>query len=163
MERKDAISWRELRGLVMWLALVLVVAIIGGLVTRTSVTDWYPQLVQPEFAPPNAVFGPVWTILYVLMAYAAWRIWRVYGFRGAPWTLGLFVVQLGLNMLWSILFFGLQQIGLALVEIVVLWLAILATLVLFWRLDRIAGALLLPYLAWVGFAAFLNHAFWVLN
>ncbi len=163
MNRSDAISWRELRGLVLWLVLVLVVAIIGGLVTRGSVNGWYPQLVQPDFAPPNAVFGPVWTVLYVMMAYAAWRIWRVHGFGGAPWALGLFMVQITLNLLWSILFFGFQQIGLALFEIVVLWFAILATLLLFWRLDRIAGALLLPYLAWVGFAAFLNHAFWVLN
>jgi translocator protein len=163
MNRSNPVSWSELRGLVLWLALVLVVAIIGGLVTRSSVSDWYPQLVHPDFAPPNAVFGPVWTVLYVMMAYAAWRIWRAHGFGGAPWALGLFLVQIALNLLWSILFFGFQEIGLALVEIVVLWFAILATLVLFWRLDRIAGALLLPYLAWVGFAAALNHAFWVLN
>jgi len=163
MKRSEPVSWRELRGLVQWLALVLVIAILGGLATRSSVMDWYPQLVQPGFAPPNAVFGPVWSVLYVLIAYAAWRIWRVHGFAGAPWALGLFLVQLGLNLLWSVLFFGLQQIGLAFFEIVVLWFAILATAILFWRLDRIAGALLLPYLAWVGFAAFLNHAFWVLN
>jgi translocator protein len=163
MNQTGRTSWQDLGGLIRWLALVLVVAVIGGMATSSSVTDWYPQLVQPGFAPPNAVFGPVWTALYVMMAFAAWRIWRVDGFRGAPWALGLFLVQLALNLLWSILFFGFQQIGLALVEIVVLWLAILATTVLFWRLDRIAGALLLPYLAWVGFAAFLNHAFWVLN
>jgi len=163
MNRIEVISWRDLRGLVQWLALVLVVAIIGGLATRSSVSDWYPQLVQPSFVPPNAAFGPVWTLLYLMMAYAAWRVWRVHGFSGAPWALGLFLVQLALNLLWSILFFGLQEIGLALVEIVVLWLAILLTTVLFWRLDRVSGALLLPYLAWVGFAAFLNHAFWVLN
>jgi translocator protein len=163
MHQTGRTSWQDLGGLIRWLALVLVVAVIGGMATRSSVTDWYPQLVQPGFAPPNAVFGPVWTALYVMMAFAAWRISRVHGFRGAPWALGLFLVQLALNLLWSILFFGFQQIGLALVEIVVLWLAILLTTVLFWRLDRIAGALLLPYLAWVGFAAFLNHAFWVLN
>ena len=163
MNQNGRTSWQDLGGLIRWLALVLVVAVIGGMVTRGSVGDWYPQLTQPAFAPPNAVFGPVWTILYVMMAYAAWRVWRVHGFRDAPWALGMFLVQLALNLLWSILFFGFQQIGLALVEIVVLWFAILVTLVLFWRLDRIAGALLLPYLAWVGFAGFLNHAFWVLN
>jgi translocator protein len=163
MNQTGRTSWQDLGGLIRWLALVLVVAVIGGMVTGSSVTDWYPRLVQPAFAPPNAVFGPVWTALYVMMAFAAWRIWRVHGFRGAPWALGLFLVQMGLNLLWSILFFGFHQIGLALVEIVVLWLAILMTTVLFWRLDRIAGALLLPYLAWVGFAAVLNHAFWVLN
>lgn len=163
MNRSDAVTWRELRGLALWLVLVLVVAIIGGWVTRGSVNDWYPQLVQPDFAPPNAVFGPVWTLLYVMMAYAAWRVWRVHRFRGAPWALGLFMFQLMLNLLWSVLFFGFHQIGLALIEIVLLWCAILATLLLFWRLDRIAAVLLLPYLAWVGFAAFLNHAFWVLN
>lgn len=161
--QSEAISWRELRGLVLWLALVLVVAIIGGLATRSSVTDWYPQLVQPAFVPPNAVFGPVWTLLYVLMAYAAWRVWRHHGFAGAPWALGIFLLQLGLNLAWSILFFGLHWIGWALAEIVLLWFLILATMVLFWRIDRVAGALLLPYLAWVGFAAVLNHAFWLLN
>jgi len=163
MNQTGRTSWQDLAGLIRWLALVLVVAVIGGMVTGSSVTDWYPQLVQPGFAPPNAVFGPVWTILYVMMAYAAWRVSRVYGFRGAPWALGVFLVQLGLNLLWSVLFFGFQQIGLALFEIVVLWVVILVAIVLFWRLDRIAGALLLPYLAWVGFAGVLNHAFWVLN
>ncbi len=149
--------------MIRWLALVLVVAVIGGMVTRGSVGDWYPQLVQPAFAPPNAVFGPVWTTLYLMMAYAAWRVWRVHGFRRAPGALGMFLVQLALNLFWSILFFGFQQIGWALFEIVVLWVTILVTVVLFWRHDRVAGALLLPYLAWVGFAGFLNHAFWVLN
>ncbi len=161
--RTTQAKWRDMRGLAGWLALVLAVSWIGSRVTLGAVGDWYAQLARPEFAPPDWVFGPVWTLLYILMAVAAWRIWRRDGFAGAPWALGLFLVQLALNLLWSIVFFGLQQIGLALVEIGVLWLAIVATLVLFWRRDRLAGALLLPYLAWVSFAAVLNYGFWVLN
>lgn len=109
------------------------------------------------------MFAPVWTVLYVSMGVAAWLTWRRAGFSGAPTALVLFVFQLGLNALWSYLFFGLHRPDLALVDIVVLWIVILIVAVLFWRGDRLAGALMAPYLAWVGFASCLNFALWRLN
>lgn len=142
----------------------LVVGGLSGFATSRGVETWYPTLVKPSFNPPSWVFGPVWTMLYLMMGIAAFLVWRkgleTAGVQGA---LSLFVVQLALNGLWSILFFGLQSPGWALAEIVVLWLAIVATLVAFWRLTAAAGWLLAPYLAWVSFAAVLNGSIWVLN
>jgi translocator protein len=109
------------------------------------------------------VFGPAWTLLYTLMSIAAWRVWRQQDQPGANKALGLFFAQLGLNALWSVLFFGLQQPGLALVEIVLLWSALAIIQRDFWRLDHIAGILWIPYLAWVSFATTLNTAIWWLN
>lgn len=142
----------------------LVVGAGSGLMTASAVRDWYPTLVRPSFAPPSWVFGPVWTLLYLMMGLAAYLVWR----RGAATratriALALFVGQLVLNGLWSVLFFGLRAPGLALIEIVVLWAAIVATLWMFWRVRRIAGVLLIPYLAWVTFATALNAGFWALN
>jgi len=111
---------------------------------------WYAALAKPAWNPPNAIFAPVWSVLYGLMAVAAWLVWRRAGFSGAGAALGLFAVQLILNALWSYLFFGRHQPGLAFGDIVVLWVAILSVVLLFWRVDQVAGALLLPYLAWVG-------------
>jgi tryptophan-rich sensory protein len=120
-------------------------------------------LVQPALTPPGWVFGPVWTLLYIMMGVAAWLVWRRYGLAGAFWPLGLFILQLGLNALWSYLFFGLKNPGLAFLDIVALWLAILATLIAFWHYYPPAGQLLLPYLLWVTFAVYLNLQFWRLN
>ena len=147
-------------GLVGWLAASFAAGWIGS---RWMPGEWYAALAKPAWNPPNWIFGPVWTALYTLMAVAAWRIWRQAGFGGAGVALGLFIVQLVLNALWSYLFFGLHRIDWALADILALWAAILAVLVLFWRLQAAAGALLVPYLAWVGFAAVLNHALWALN
>jgi tryptophan-rich sensory protein len=124
---------------------------------------WYDALAKPAWTPPNAVFAPVWTILYVLMAVAAWLVWRRAGFMRAGVALSLFIAQLVLNALWSYLFFGAHRADLAFFEIVVLWAVILVVAVLFWREVRAAGVLMLPYLAWVGFAACLNFALWQLN
>jgi tryptophan-rich sensory protein len=124
---------------------------------------WYAQLVKPSWTPPNWLFGPVWTALYAMMAVAAWLVWKRDGFRRAGLALGVFIVQLVLNGVWSWLFFGLQQIALAFFEIVALWAAILAATVLFWRRARPAGILMLPYLAWVTYAAALNFALWRMN
>ena len=110
-----------------------------------------------------ALRGPVWSVLYLMMAVAAWLIWRNEGFAEAKWPLGLFAVQLALNSLWSVLFFGLQQPGAAAFEIVLLWISIFATLVAFWHKSRLAGSLLIPYLLWVSFATALNFAIWILN
>lgn len=151
---------KNMLGLVGWLAASFAAGWIGS---RWMPGEWYAALAKPAWNPPNWIFGPVWTALYALMAVAAWRIWRQAGFGGAGVALGLFIVQLVLNALWSYLFFGLHRIDWALADILALWAAILAVLVLFWRLQAAAGALLVPYLAWVGFAAVLNHALWALN
>ncbi len=154
---------RSVAGLVLWLVIVAAVSLYGSLLTRPSVPTWYEQLNKPTFTPPGAVFGPVWTVLYILMAVAAWLVMRRTGqVRVAP-ALVLFLAQLGLNGSWSAVFFGLHSPGDAFVVIVALWLAILATLVAFWRVSAWAGVLLLPYLAWVSFASVLNYSLWRLN
>jgi translocator protein len=147
-------------GLAGWVALPLLLG--GGFGSLFQPGAWYDGLTKPSFNPPSWVFGPVWTLLYVLMGVAAWLIWRQYRGR-ARGALTLFVVQLVFNAGWSAMFFGLQSPGLAFAWIVVLWLLIVATTVVFWRLRRAAGALLLPYLAWVSFAAVLNYSLWQLN
>jgi translocator protein len=151
-------GWAALAG---WVGLCYLAAFVGSRFTDTGA--WFRALEQPAWAPPDRVFGPVWTVLYTLMGIAAWLVWRARGFRGAPTALGLFLVQLVLNVAWSGLFFALQRPDLAFAEIVVLWAAIVATVVAFWRVRPLAGALLLPYLAWVTFAAALNFAIWRLN
>jgi tryptophan-rich sensory protein len=135
----------------------------GWIGSRFMPGEWYAALAKPSWNPPSYVFAPVWTILYVLMGITAWLVWRRFGFSGAPVSLGLFLFQLVLNGLWSYLFFGLHDLGLAFLDIVALWLAILATTIAFWRISVPAGALLLPYLAWVSFASALNLQLWRLN
>ena len=146
-----------------FVALCLAVAAAGGAVTASSVGTWYTGLAKPSFNPPDWVFGPVWTALYLMMAFAGWRVWRRRGTGDARLALGAWALQLALNLCWSLVFFGARLIGAALVEIAVLFAAILVTALLFWRIDRVAGALLVPYAAWVAFAALLNAALWRLN
>ncbi|NNG03974.1 MAG: tryptophan-rich sensory protein [Inquilinus sp.] len=141
----------------------LAVSLLGGLVTATSVGTWYPTLAKPPFNPPAWLFGPVWTALYAMMAVAGWRVWRRAGFVVGRRPLIAFAVQLLLNLGWSAIFFGLRWPGGALVEIVLLLAAVAATMVLFWRIDRWAGWLFLPYLGWTAFAALLNASIWWLN
>ncbi|MGB5651819.1 MAG: TspO/MBR family protein [Sedimenticolaceae bacterium] len=154
---------RDVIGLVAFLFACLIVSGIGGLVTATSVRGWYTTLSKPAFNPPDWVFAPVWTILYVLMAIAAWRVWRTENSAARLQALTVFGVQLALNLSWSILFFGFREVGLALADIVVLWSAIAFNAFLFWRIERLAGWLLFPYLLWVAFAAALNLSIWWLN
>jgi tryptophan-rich sensory protein len=144
----------------LWICAALAAGWIGS---RFLPGEWYAALAKPAWTPPDAVFGPVWTTLYVLMGIAAWLVWREVGFSGARTALVLFILQLGLNALWSYLFFGAHQPMIAFFEIVVLWLVILFTLVGFWKVKPLAGALLLPYLCWVGFASVLNFQLWRLN
>ena len=125
--------------------------------------EWYAGVAKPSWNPPNWIFGPVWSLLYTLMAVAAWRIWRKVGFRGASGALGLFGIQLALNAAWSWLFFGLHRMDWAFAEILVLCAAILATMIAFRRIDRPAAWMLVPYLAWVAFASVLNGTLWRLN
>jgi translocator protein len=122
---------------------------------------WYAALDRPFYAPPNWLFGPVWTTLYIMIAVAGWMIWRRVGWRSGE--MGLWGAQLMLNALWTPLFFGLNLLGVALLEMALLWLAIVFCVRAFWRVHPLAGVLLVPYLAWVSFAWVLNLGFWWLN
>ncbi len=154
---------RRTLGLIVSIVICFGVAGVSSLVTQPRIPDWYAQLAKPQWTPPAWVFGPAWTALYLCMAVAAWLVWRQGGITAAKVPLALFAGQLVLNGLWSLLFFGLQQPGLAAVEIGLLWIAILATTVAFWNRSRLAGLLLTPYLAWVAFAAVLNWTIWRMN
>lgn len=152
----------RLASLALCIGLCVAVGALGGWVTATSVTTWYPGLNKPSFTPPDWVFGPVWTALYVLMGIAAWRVvWAGSGL--VRQALALFALQLAINLLWSVVFFGLQKIGAAVAVILLLEAAIVATIVAFRRIDGPAAALLLPYALWVAFATVLNIAIWRLN
>lgn len=150
-------------GLALLVALCLAVAALGAGLTRASLGDWYPTLRKPSWNPPGWLFGPVWTLLYLAMALAAWLVWRRLGIAGAATALALFALQLALNLAWSAIFFAWRRPGWAAIEIVLLWVAILATLVEFARTSRGAALLLVPYLLWVGFAAVLNATIWQMN
>jgi tryptophan-rich sensory protein len=150
---------KQILGFLAWLCACFAAAAVGGFASAQA-EGFYQSLVRPPWAPPGWLFGPVWTVLYVLMAISAWLVWRENGFRKAGTALALFLVQLAVNALWTWLFFVWRLGGMAFAEILLLWLLILATLVMFWRHDRWAGALLLPYLAWVSFASLLTWAIW---
>lgn len=153
---------KQIAGLLAWLVVSFIAAAIGG-AAAIHAGPFYTQLVRPEWAPPASAFGPVWTVLYALMGTAAWLVWRAVDLRVARIPLTLFLVQLAFNALWSWLFFGWHRGGLAFADILLLWASIVATLILFWRVRRLAGALLIPYLLWVSFAAALNYSVWQLN
>ncbi len=154
---------RDAAGLGAFLALCLGVGALGGFATAQSVGTWYQGLAKPPFNPPDWVFAPVWTTLYVLIAVAGWRVWRARGLAGARVAMAVYAAQLALNLAWSWLFFGGRMIGAAMAEIVALLAAIVTNALLFWRIDRVAGWLLAPYAAWVAFACLLNFALWRLN
>jgi tryptophan-rich sensory protein len=154
---------QQVSGLAICLVVSFAVAGIGSLVTIPALTGWYAGLQKPEWTPPNWLFGPVWTVLYLAMAIAAWLVWRRVGLSGGIAPLGIFGVQLALNLIWTIIFFGSHDTGLAFIEVVLLWLAILTTIFAFRHVSIAAGWLLVPYLAWVTFAAALNFAVWRLN
>ena len=146
--------------LALWLGITFAAAAIGGLFQPGA---WYAGLNKPSWTPPSAVFGPVWTLLYVMMGVAAWLVWKAKGFPGARLPLTLDLLQLAANAAWSWLFFGLHRPGFALLDIAFLWLLLAGTLAAFWRIRRAAGWLLVPYLLWVSFAAALNFAIRQLN
>lgn len=161
-------SWHEppvLLGLVVALVACFATAAIGSAFTFSQLGSWYAGLAKPSFNPPNAVFGPVWSVLYTVMAIAVWRVWWKGRDAGVPirGTMILFGVQLVLNAGWSITFFGLEAPGPALIVIGALWLSILALIVAFRRIDGWAAIMMVPYLAWVSFATALNFAIWQLN
>ncbi len=147
--------------LAFFAVLCLCVGLFGGWVTAPAVESWYPTLSKPSWNPPSWLFGPVWTTLYVMMAVAAWLVWRTKD-RIAP-AMILFFSQLALNFAWSFLFFGARSPWLGLVDITMLWLVLVATIFAFFGRSTWAGLLMVPYLAWVSFAAALNFAIWRLN
>ena len=153
---------RQLLGLAGWLVASFIAAAIGA-AASIQAGAFYARLVRPDWAPPANVFGPVWTVLYLLMGLAAWLVWREGGFRARRLALGLFLVQLAVNALWSWLFFGWHLGALAFADIVLLWGLLVATLVAFWRVRPVAGALLVPYLLWVSFATALSYSVWQHN
>jgi tryptophan-rich sensory protein len=154
---------RSILMLILFVAICFSAAGIGGLFTATSIDDWYRNIDKPSWNPPSAIFAPVWTVLYLSMAISAWLVWQYRQRKSVQLPMMVFFIQLLLNAAWSGLFFGLQNPGLAFVEICILWLAILTTTLLFWRVRAIAGAILLPYILWVSFAAVLNYTIWRLN
>jgi benzodiazapine receptor len=149
--------------LVISLVLTIGLGALGGLFTTPQIDGWYATLRKPSFNPPNAVFGPVWTVLYALMGISVYLVWKQPASARRKTALGLFVCQFALNFCWSIIFFQLHAIGWAFAEIIILWLFIIATIISFMKVSRTAAMLLLPYLAWVSFAAVLTGFIYRLN
>ena len=151
---------RQIITLIAWLAICFAAAATGVFVTMGQ---WFADLNKPSWNPPSWLFGPVWTLLYIAMAVAAWLVWRTGGWKRRTPALALFMFQWLLNALWTPLFFGLHRIDLALIDITLMWLAIAATIAAFYRISKSSAYLLIPYLAWVTFATALNFAIWRIN
>ena len=158
---KRSINSPNVLVLLGFIALTLLIGFLGGQITAPNIAAWYQGLAKPSFNPPNSVFMPVWTALYIMMAVAAWRIWRKQGWGDL--SQALWLIQLLLNLIWSILFFGFHAPIGAFFELLVLWTVILCTMTAFWQTDLLAGLLMLPYLLWVSFAGILNFWIWQLN
>jgi tryptophan-rich sensory protein len=161
MLEKSKLPAADKTALLVFVLIAQAAGAAASLVTVPAVASWFPILIKPGFQPPDWLFAPVWVVLYLLMAVAAWRVWRLRGLRNAP--LVLYAIQLALNFAWSFIFFGAHRIGLALIEIATLFVFVVATAIAFWRNDRWAGAMMLPYIAWAGFAVALNAAIFRLN
>jgi benzodiazapine receptor len=150
--------------LAAFFALTFSAAALGSAFTERSVRTWYPTLHKPPGNPPASWFGPVWTVLYLLMALSAWNVWRVTGgWDEGTSAITAFLIQLALNAAWSAIFFGLRAPVWALLEMAFLWIAVLTTVILFWQVSALSGAMLLPYLIWVSYAAYLNAGIWRMN
>lgn len=157
-------SLRDIWKLVVSIVACLAAGGIGSIFTRSAIPTWYATLEKPAFSPPNWLFAPVWTFLYILMGVAAFLVWRQgSGNRRVSSALIVFLIQLILNALWSVVFFGLESPLYGLIVISLLWVAILVTVIQFFKISRVASALLWPYLLWVAFAAVLNSSIWLLN
>lgn len=151
----------EIPKLMVSLIIVFIVGAIGSVATSPQIPVWYATLARPAWAPPNWLFPVVWTILYILIGISLFLVWRK-GLESKQ-ALVVFAVQLGLNLLWSLVFFGLHSIVGGLVIILMLWMAILANIIVFYRISRWAGLILLPYLVWVSIASYLNYSIYLLN
>lgn len=156
-------AFRDYLKLFCAVALSQAAGLVGTLFTVSAIPMWYAGLVKPELSPPNWIFAPVWTTLYTLMGIALYLVWKKLPERGAVSALWLFGLQLALNAVWSPIFFGLQNTGLALIVIVLMWVAIVLTIVTFAKVSRTAAWLLVPYVLWVSFATYLNYSIWILN
>ncbi|OGE33683.1 TspO protein [Candidatus Daviesbacteria bacterium RIFCSPHIGHO2_02_FULL_36_13] len=148
---------KNLLKLIFSIGICLGAGVLGSFFTISSIPTWYVTLNKPFFSPPNWVFGPVWTILYILMGYSLYLVWKK---KKVP---SIFWIQLILNASWSIIFFGMKSPSLALINIAVLWIAIVLTIKSFYKINKLAAYLLYPYLAWVSFASILNYSIWILN
>jgi tryptophan-rich sensory protein len=157
----EAALRRPKTALLLLLGSTLLTGMVGGLATEAGKQGWYEALAKPAWTPPDPAFPIAWTLLYIAMAWAAWRVWRKTGWRDR--ALRLFWAQLASNGVWSVLFFAWHRIGLALLDAAILFLLVALTAALFLRIDRTAGLLMLPYLAWTGFAVALNWAIWRMN
>lgn len=157
------ITGKSLPGLVAWIVICFAAAAVGSWFTAMSLRDWYPALHKPAVTPAAWVFAPVWSALYLMMAVAAWLVWMRRGRQGARRALSIFACQLGFNVAWSVVFFGLRSPLAGLLDIAILWCAILATIVTFMKVNRAAAWLMVPYLLWVSFAVYLNAGIWLLN
>jgi benzodiazapine receptor len=153
----------DLFGLALFLVVCLGTGALGAALGASGVETWYADLVKPTFNPPDEAFVPVWIVLYILMAVAAWRVWRSADPDTARWPLALFTLQLAINLGWNLVFFNLQKIGAAVATVIVLDVAILVTMLAFRTVDRLAAFLMAPYLAWVAFCTVLNIVIWRLN
>ena len=157
----SSLAWGAM--LILCIAVCFAAAATGAIATNESVNTWYRMIARPAWTPPDWVFGPVWTTLYLMMAVAVWLVWCQAGFRAGRWPLSLFALQLALNVIWSFVFFALQSPGWAFGEILLLWVALASTIVSFWHHSRVAALLLVPYFCWSSFAAVLNFTIWRLN
>lgn len=156
--KNNGIDWKAL---LVSIIICNLAGAIGSIFTFEAIPNWYATLTKPSFSPPNWVFGPVWTTLYLLMGISAYLIWEKSKKFNMP--LKIFALQLFLNALWSFIFFGMKNPALAFLEIIALWLSVAYTIVLFYKLDKRAAYLLLPYIAWITFASVLNYFIWKLN
>lgn len=154
---------RDLTGLLVCIAVCFLAAAVGSQFTIPATRSWYPELAKPAWTPPSWLFGPVWTVLYTLMGISVWLVWRERGIAGAVTPMAAFAAQLVLNALWSVLFFGMRAPGPAFAEILFLVLGVVTTILTFAPVSRSAALLLLPYLAWLTYAAALNYTIWRLN
>ena len=154
----------QLLPFVICLFIPLVIGAIGSIFTFESVKTWYTTINKPSFNPPNNIFGPVWTTLYILMGISSYLIWKKRKVvSGYHWAISIYSLQLILNLMWSFLFFYQHQVGFSLVEIGVLLLTIITTAFLFYRIDKTAGLLFIPYILWVSFASYLTYSIYILN
>lgn len=155
---------KEILRFLVSLIAVYIAAGVGTVFTTSSITTWYDALAKPSWAPPNWLFGPVWTALYTLMAIALYLVWRE-GLerKDVKIAVGIFAAQLILNILWSVIFFGYQSLLGGLISLIILWIAILANIIVFYRISRPAGLILVPYIIWVSIAGYLNYTVYLLN
>ncbi|MFT3933454.1 MAG: TspO/MBR family protein [Chitinophagaceae bacterium] len=150
--------------LILSIVLTVGIGLLGGLFTAPEIQGWYAHINKPSWNPPNWLFGPVWTLLYVLMGIAFYKVWKTTTTADKKqWAIIIFIAQMALNFIWSYIFFNQHQPGWAFVDIVVLWLAIICTIIAFSRINSGAAWLLVPYISWVSFAAILNYVIWQMN